>query len=328
MLSKQNLPSGVLKKILGEYDLGKIGSASSLQTSGNIAFKIKTASAGYVLRLCPKGSRWRGRKEVAAEIELLFYLRRHNFPVAVPIKQKSSGYIASWRKHNGYLRKFIEGKEKANPNIEEIARFGKLLGRFHKCVFGYKTRERRKHLFNLGSTKKYFLKSEKKIKQSPEGKKFAEIFKQEINQLKFPAALPSGMIHEDLGKRHVLWKNGKITGIIDFDRSYHGKLIFDLGQACRGWCFVKNWSRWSNKNFRALMKDYGKERKLKKIEADYLADAIKFGILERALSFYMRFIEITKDEEDKKYALLSVMKLIGEVERNRREINKIAASGI
>jgi len=64
-------------------------------------------------------------------------------------------------------------------------------------------------------------------------------FEKEISNLSFPKELPQGMIHEDLGKRHVLWQNNKISGILDFDRCYYGKLILDLGQAVRGWCFYK-----------------------------------------------------------------------------------------
>ncbi|MBU2263161.1 hypothetical protein KJ750_00675, partial [Patescibacteria group bacterium] len=108
------------------------------------------------------------------------------------------------------------------------------------------------------------------------------------------------------------------------DRSYYGKLIFDLGQACRGWCFVSDWKKWSNKNFRALIKGYEKERKLSSLEKKHLIDAIKFGILERGLAFALRYILVTKDSEDEKYAWHSISNngLMGMTEKNRGTIEK------
>ena len=142
--------------------------------------------------------------------------------------------------------------------------------------------------------------------------------------LNFPNNLPSGAIHEDLGKRHILWQKNKIIAIVDFDRSYYGKLILDLGEACRGWCFIDNWKKWSNKNFQALINGYQNKRKLTQLEKKYLVDAVKFGILERSLAFCLRFIQETKDSEDKEYALYSISEngLLGMVEKNRGTIEK------
>ncbi|MDP2967086.1 MAG: phosphotransferase, partial [bacterium] len=154
--------------------------------------------------------------------------------------------------------------------------------------------------------------------------KFVEKFEKEIFLLNFPNNLPSGAIHEDLGKRHILWQKNKIIAIVDFDRSYYGKLILDLGEACRGWCFIDNWKKWSSKNFQALITGYQNKRKLTRLEKEYLVDAIKFGILERGLAFCLRFIQETKDSEDKEYALYSISEngLLGMVEKNRGTIAK------
>ena len=81
-------------------------------------------------------------------------------------------------------------------------------------------------------------------------------FRKEIFSLNFPKGLVRVRYMRTLGKRHVLWQNGKIAAIVDFDRSYFGFLILDLGEAVRGWCFVDNWRKWSDKNFKALIDGY------------------------------------------------------------------------
>jgi len=325
MLIKQKLPSAILKRLLKKFDLGTIKRTKPLATSGNISYIIYTNKKNYLLRLSPVGFRWRSMQEIDAELELINYLLKKKFPVPKPITARNGEQIISYKNHFGYLREFINARPKLNPTLKEVKQFGELFGQFHNLVKNYKTRHKREHIWDLEETKKNFKQDKKMISKSNfRSKKFIKSFEKEIFSLNFPDGLPSGTIHEDLGKRHVLWHKNKIAGIIDFDRSYYGKLILDLGQACRGWCFVNNWKEWNNKNFHALIKGYQNKRKLTNLEKKYLVDAIKFGILERSLSFCLRFIQVTNDPEDEKYALYSISEngLLGMVERNREKIEK------
>jgi Ser/Thr protein kinase RdoA (MazF antagonist) len=131
------------------------------------------------------------------------------------------------------------------------------------------------------------------------------------------------MLHEDLGKRHVLWSGGKVAQIVDFDRSYFGPLVFDLGQACRGWCFSNDWKNWSNKKFGALIRGYEKSRKLNTGEKAVLVNAIRFAILERALAFCLRYIYVTHDSKDIVFACDSLFRQIKTIENNCMRIEKI-----
>ncbi len=324
MLKKQKLPKNILKKILKDFNLGKINKIEPIATSGNISYTIKTPRKNYFLRLCPLGPRWRSKGEILGELKIINRLLKNKFPVFKPVASKKGDFLIFWKNHHGYIREFIKGESKINPNLREIENFGRMLGAFHILIERFKTKNKRKHIWDLEQTKKYFLENKKTILQSnfKNKKKFIEEFKKKINLLNFPENLPSGTIHEDLGKRHVIWRKNKITGFIDFDRSYFGKLVLDLGQACRGWCFVNNWKKWSNENFKALIKGYEKKRKLTAIEKKYLKDAIKFGVLERGLAFCSRYINVTKDPADEKYAWHSISDsgLIGMIDRNSKEI--------
>lgn len=312
MLTKQQLTTEELHKIIGRFDLGKIEKIEPLATSGNIAYIIKTLERSYFLRLCPLGPRWRSQEEIAAELELINYLRAANFPVVGAVKDRGGKEIISWGKHNGYLREFIEAQEKLNPTVEEVAKFGEIVGWLHSLTENYQTQNKREHIFNLAETKAYFEENKEKILTSnfKDKEKFVDRFEVELNRLAFPNTLPQGMIHEDLGKRHAIWQKDEIKALADFDRCYFGQLILDLGEACRGWCFVNNWQEWSNANFTALIEGYQRKRKLTDLEKHLLPNAIKFGILERALSFCLRFITVTHDKEDEQFALESAFKQI------------------
>lgn len=326
MLIKQKLPSAILKKLLDKFDLGTIKKTKPLPTSGNISYIVYTSKKKYLLRLSPRGFKWRSRQEIDAELEIINYLLKNKFPAPKPITAKNGERIIYWNNHFGYLREFINARPKLNPTPNEVNQFGELLGRFHNLVLNYRTKHTRKHIWDLKETRKNFKQDKKMILNSnfAQKEKYLKRFAKEISALHFPASLPAGTIHEDLGKRHVLWRKNRIIGIIDFDRSYFGKLILDLGQAGRGWCFVNNWEKWSNNNFHALINGYQRHRKLTTLEKKYLVDAIKFGILERSQSFCRRSIQGAKDLEDAKYARHSISKngLLEMAEKNRAAIEK------
>jgi len=328
MLLKQTIPNKDLNRILKKFNFKKILSIEPMPTSGNVSYVITTNFGKYFLRLCPdKEPRFRNINEIHAEIELLYHLRRNFFPVLLPIRDKKGKRIISVKNHNGYIRKFIEDTSEEKPKLKQIEEFGQALGRFHSLIEDFNTKNKREHIFDLKKTKGFFKEDINYIMNSDfkYKKKFISKVKSVLSSLDFSENLPSGIIHEDLGKRHVLWKEDKISAIIDFDRAYLGKLILDLGQACRGWCFTENWTKWSNKNFKYLIKGYSKRRKLTELEKKYLTDAIKFGIIERAISFCLRFIRTTKDPEDEQYALYSVLEkgLLYMVNKNKIKIKKI-----
>lgn len=325
MLLKNTLSVDDLQAILAKYDLGKIVQADPILSSGNISYLIESSKGKFFLRICPDGFRFRTKGEITAELELIDHLLKNNFPAPVPVAQKNGEVILEYQGKFGYLRQYNEAKENLNPNLDEVEKFGEVLGWFHSLVEGYETQNNREHVFDLDETKKNLEEDKEMILKSnfKQAKKFVEKVEKELAGLSFPSSLPQGMIHEDLGKRHVLWRDGEICLVVDFDRAYFGKLVLDLGQAVRGWCFVNDWALWSNENFQALVTGYQKKRRLTQQEKEALIDAIKFGVLERGISFCLRYIEVTQDPEDEDFALKSAFDFQQMLEDNRGELNRI-----
>lgn len=325
MLTKQKLSLIVLKKILKDYDLGELKKINPLATSGNITFLITSKTERFILRLCPKGTRWRSRRETLAELELVDYLVKNDFPAPKPVSKRNNQKIINWQNHFGYLKEYGKGKIVLNPNLRQIQKFGKLVGWLHNLTENYKTQYQRKHIWDLEETKKWFYQDEKKIINInfKKAEEFVLRFEKEINSISFPPGLPKGTIHEDLRKQHILWQNNKINSVLDFDRCYYGFLILDLGQAIRSWCFIDNWAKWSSKNLKTFLNGYSSKRKLKNVEKEYLFPAIKFAVLERALSFCLRYFEETKDKKDEKFARHSIYKLLRMLNDNKKEIEQI-----
>ncbi len=327
MFKKQIISNHDILELLNDFNLGKIVKINQVKTSGNFAYLIISSKGKFFLRLSPFGPRWRSEKEILAEIELLEYLRKNDFPVFPLICDRNKEFLISWKKHFGYIRIYGEGRAKLNPNNSDIKKLGVCLGRFHNLIENYQTRYKREHIWDLQKTKKNFLLNKKFILISnfENKEKFVLKIEKELSSISFPGILPSGMIHEDLGKRHVIWKDNEIEGFLDFDRAYYGRLVLDLGQACRGWCFSNNWRKWNNKKFKTLISGYEEERKITKVEKEYLFNAIRFAILERSISFCMRYIEATRDKEDEKFAWHSISEsgLLGLLNRDKEKIKNI-----
>lgn len=307
-----------LNNLLGQYNVGQIKSIVPIQTSGNNSFLIITDLGKHLIRLCGELHHFRSKEEIDGELDLLDKLKDNDFPAIGYLKNKKGERVINLEKHNGYLRKYLAGEfVLGNANEKQLLEVGKILGQYHNIVANLKIEKRNMINFGLDRTKEFFADHKEEILKSnfKEAEKFVESFEQEINKLNFPGTLPQGMLHEDLGKRHVIWQGEKIAAIIDFDRAYFGYLILDLGQALRGWCFKDNWQNWSQENAGIFLAGYESERKLNDMEKEYLVLAIKFGILERALSFCLRYIYSAKpDQEDEKFARDSLFRQISQIE--------------
>ncbi len=51
------------------------------------------------------------------------------------------------------------------------------------------------------------------------------------------ADLPSGLVHGDLFRDNVLWNEGKIAALLDFESAHHGPFIFDVAVTVLSWSY-------------------------------------------------------------------------------------------
>jgi len=293
MITNQGIKTG-----LARFDIGDITKIVPIKTTGNKSYKIVANKGEFFLRLSPNDAmRGRSRAELIAEIEFLDYLQRRNLPIHSAV----DGKIISIDGKSGYIRQFDRGGAINDPTTDQITAFGELLGKMHRVAEGFKPTQNREHIWNLVTTKQNLLDDKKQIGIGfVKGEEFYKAFKTELFGIKMPKNLPKGMIHEDLGKRHVLWQGGRISSVIDFDRCYVGYFVDDLGQAIRGWCFNTT-DKFNGQNYQALLSGYKKARELSKNEVIALPQSVKFAFLERSLSYVLRGVH-RNDKNSIEYA--------------------------
>ena len=287
-------------------------SIQKLKTSGNFSFLISTDKSEYILRLCGSEFRYRTYDEISSEVKLLNYLLENKIPVPKPIDFNKE-FVISVENKNGILYKYILGKNNTNPDSYHCFKIGEILGKIHKLTMNREYSGRKE--WGLKTAKEKFEEIKNEITDNEILEKFSLI----LNELTFPDDLPKGILHEDFGKGHVFFIKEEISGIIDWDRSYYGPLILDLGQAIRGWC-MDNWKDVNTEKAYSLIKGYESQRKLNETERTSLLNVVKFAFIERAISYYINYLN-NKNLEDKEFVLENIY-LIKKCEEQLEFINR------
>lgn len=282
----------------------KVKKIERMKTSGNVTSLVFTEKGRYVLRLSDNKWKQRTREEIESEVKLLKFLCSNSIPVPDPMEVNDE-FVVSFDRSNGILYRHLDAEPVKVPNLYNCLVVGETLAKIHKLTENFKFPFKRRE-WDLKATEKTFKEMKERFHKNPYFRKynFAGKIQLVLNGLKFPNNLPECVVHEDLGKRHVLFKGVEIHGILDFDRSYFGPSVLDLGQAARGWCF-DNWKTWDKDKFKFLIRGYESRRKLTELEKRCLVDSIRFGILERVVSYGHKFV-CTKNKADAAFAVHSL----------------------
>ncbi|MFA6534171.1 MAG: homoserine kinase [Patescibacteria group bacterium] len=275
-IPKTKLSKGDFIKILSCYNLGEFKSAKYF-THGwvNTTVLLETTKGKFVLRYYEN----RSARHVLYEVNILNYLKKKNFPVAVPLQNSAGKFIGQYKSKPYIIIEYIDAKSIKNPNNissrEELSEVIKVVAKLHNITKKYKPNYASYHQKQdikhcLEEYKKHPRKLQKKVREG--------WFKNELAKLELPAALPKGVCHADLNNTNFLFKNRQVVVLLDFDVSFYTYLIFDVANLIYWWA-------WSPKKgfdmdlVNYIVKQYSKHRKLNNLEQNHIYDALKLIIL-------------------------------------------------
>ena len=98
---------------------------------------------------------------------------------------------------------------------------------------------------------------------------------------------------------NILCDKDKISGVLDFDDACYTFLIFDLGTLIYYWAWLRE-KKLNLKKANYLLKEYGRYRKLSKIEKEHIFDALKMVILTYMAWFFYEKSNSMFEESRKK----------------------------
>jgi len=103
----------------------------------------------------------------------------------------------------------------------------------------------------------------------------------EEHATRVPAPEVSGLVHGDLFRDNVLWKDGRIAALLDFESASHESYPFDLMVTLLAWCFGDGLDA---DLARAMAQGYARVRPVPEAEAARLHAEGSFAALRFAVT--------------------------------------------
>ncbi|OHA15166.1 MAG: hypothetical protein A3G52_03490 [Candidatus Taylorbacteria bacterium RIFCSPLOWO2_12_FULL_43_20] len=247
---------------------------------GNIneSYFVDSELGSYVFRIYFH----KQKKEIEDDLKLLRRLK--GIPVPRPEVFKG-GEIHKLGDKWVVLFSFLPGAHAKDFDINLLSEVGKFLGVFHKLSKKSKWRGPKTKFYGLTRSKIHEIKLVIEKTDIPHKKFFPEILGElEMNLIR--RRLPEGPIHTDVKPENVLFKDGKLSGVLDFDNAYVGPLILDVSKSM-AWFGSKNRMFDMNKAIH-IYHGYQHTRRLTAIEKEEFYKMLRFAFVSHVfMDYYM-----------------------------------------
>jgi homoserine kinase type II len=266
------LDKNEIAEIVDDYGLVKLVSSSGIPSgSVNTSYLLETPRGKHLLRI----DEVKGELEVKRELDLLLFLRKHNFPCPQPLAdRKGRLYRESVGKclslYRYYDGRILRAERLTHAQLEAI---GRVLADLHTIGKSYKKgidnrfsfervadvyHEVRRHLPS------YFKRTVRTLDDEAE-----------YLQSYLEGKLPKGIIHGDLFPDNLVMKGDRVVAVLDFEAACRGKFIFDLATAVNALCFEGE--QYQLKRFEALITGYEGLRALSLTEWNAFPNELRFS---------------------------------------------------
>lgn len=259
------------------WNIEEIKSKKDIDSFSNKVILLETVNGiKYVMK--EKNS----SKDVIEQEVLILHHIGENIPVAAPIKTRDNNFYVIKDNHIYILYPFLEGEsftDHYQGNAEEKAfLMGKVIGDLHYCLKDIDLPE----VEDMNLINKVTVDSKNTIKNHKKHFNYdfiihiMETFKKEISPVY--NCLPKHIIHRDIHPGNILFKNNKLSGIVDFELVVKGVRIFDpcyCGTSILVGDFKKeeNREKWINL-FKNILQGYQQKNQLTLEEKISLIDVL------------------------------------------------------
>lgn len=285
-----------IARVVDEFVLGELVSFTGIKNgSVNTHYLIETKRGKFFAKV----DEVKSEVEVKQELELLFHLRKQNFPCLQPIKGKTGKFYLEVQDKCLTVSRHLDGVE---PRVEamtptQLSTLGHTLANLHLIGRSYK-----KGIDNrFGFNRIVSIYRDVRRQLPTHLKHIVRVLDDEFSYLEnyLDNNLPKGIIHGDLFSDNVKFKSNRLTGVMDFEAACRGKLIYDIATAVNALCFLDN--RYKIDRFEALISGYETLRPLSLPEWDSFPNELRFSALRFTVTRIKDFFLRNSDENQRIY---------------------------
>tara|TARA_Y100001970_G_scaffold218558_1_gene268042 strand:+ start:273 stop:1223 length:951 start_codon:yes stop_codon:yes gene_type:complete len=240
-----------IEEFLTNFNIGDLISFEGIvKGTENSNFKIITSKDKYILTIFEKRVE---EEDLPFFMGLQNELFEHGFTCPKPIKNNKNLIINKLKNKNSVIISFLDGENLSTIMPEHCYELGSKIAEFTNIT--KKLKLSRVNRLNYKSWVKIY-ESFKSINDYSYQEYFS-VLDEELIFLKnnWPINLPKAIIHADLFVDNVLFKNNKISGIIDYYFSCNDFIAYELALTANDWCFNKD-GIFNIDNFNSLIMGY------------------------------------------------------------------------
>lgn len=291
ILTKEDVQS-----ILKSYDLGDLKNVSPLSGGqANSSYRLLTSRGSFTLSVCDEKS----TEEVYSLTRVLEYLESNRFPATHLVRSVIGHNFIDYQNTPVYIKQFLNGsviRELDRPMLEQV---GNTIARLHELT----APECVPHVFAIG------LEHFEEVLTADIFNPFKEWLRDKTEMLKteLDLTMARGFIHGDIFWDNLLFKDGNLTAVLDFEEACQYFLLLDLGMAAVGCCSVEG--RFNTEKITWLLQGYQNRRLLTGPEKDqfipflvYAATATAFW---RFRQYNLRYPNLNLKDSHKEMAALA-----------------------
>jgi homoserine kinase type II len=251
-----------LIRFAAEYDIGDVLSCKGIAEGiENSNFALTMSSGAYILTLYEKRV---NPDDLPFFLGLLDHLAEAGIPCPTPVHGRDGRALRQLCGRPAAIVTFLAGMWPRRITPDHTAEVGRALAELHLAAGDF-TMTRANDL-SLDGWRPLLGRSESRADEVSPGLAGELSDQLDVLEKHWPAGLPGGVIHGDLFPDNVFFRDGRLTGMIDFYFACNDMFSYDLGVCLNAWCFEPDLS-FNITKARRLLTAY---RKVRDFSADEL----------------------------------------------------------
>ena len=298
------------EKICKDYNLGKLEKLERF-IGGiiNENYELETSKGDYVIKILSDKKdlrRWLER-QLNLEFRVLKFLKENNFEYKItePLKNKKEEILSNLGGKRYWIYKKIKGETKKKATKENFLEMVRGIAKYHKLISKFKHNEEIKK-------KNWILEKYKEMKKTKPKNETDRLMLENIDDLEKMLKIAINtrfkkkeclINHLDFHSGNVLFKKGKITGIIDFDNIEYSPKINDLANIIMSTCFEEN--NFDKNLLKKIISEYENINRLSRKEKKKIYYPILVFLCDK---FWFKYSHYVNDPPKQKKELKRIIK--------------------